>query len=66
MHRLTQAGGIDKTGSLRQIKLVRGGETQSLDLYGLLVNADAKMDLSLRDGDRIHMGAWTVITITRG
>lgn len=50
---LMQADGIEKTGTLRQIKLVRGGRTQIVDLYGLLVYGSAGMDLSLRDGDRI-------------
>lgn len=50
---LMQAGGVQKTGSLRQIKLIRDGRTQIIDLYGLLIHGNAGMDLSLRDGDRI-------------
>jgi protein involved in polysaccharide export with SLBB domain len=50
---LIQAGGIEKTGTLRQIKLVREGRTQVIDLYGLLVYGSAGMDMTLRDGDRI-------------
>ncbi|MGH6738912.1 MAG: SLBB domain-containing protein, partial [Bradyrhizobium sp.] len=50
---LQDAGGIDKTGSLRQIKLVRDGRSTLVDLYGLLVYGSTNMDLSLRDGDRL-------------
>jgi polysaccharide export outer membrane protein len=50
---LTQAGGVDKTGSLRQIKLVRGGTAQPIDLYSVLTRGGAGVDLQLRDGDRI-------------
>lgn len=50
---LMQSGGIQKTGSLRQIKLIRNGRTQIIDLYSLLLHGSAGMDLSLRDGDRI-------------
>lgn len=50
---LIEAGGIDKTGSLRQIKLIRGGRSTIIDLYGLLLHGSDNMDLSLRDGDRL-------------
>lgn len=50
---LLESGGIDKTGSLRQIKLVRKGQSQQLDLYALFMKGDADIDLRLQDGDRI-------------
>ncbi len=50
---LMESGGIDKTGSLRQIKLVRSGRGTIIDLYGLLMHGSTNMDLRLRDGDRI-------------
>lgn len=50
---LMEAGGVEKTGSLRQIKLVRHGRGTIIDLYGLLVHGSTNMDLGLRDGDRI-------------
>ena len=50
---LIEAGGIEKTGSLRQIKLVRDGRSTFIDLYGLLVHASTNMDMQLRDGDRL-------------
>lgn len=50
---LNESGGIDKTGSLRQIKLVRHGRSTVIDLYGLLVHGSANMDLGLQDGDKL-------------
>lgn len=50
---LTQAGGIRKNGSLRRIKLVRGGRSTIIDLYALLMHGAPYMDMRLRDGDRI-------------
>ena len=50
---LMDAGGIDKTGSLRQIKLVRNGRSTVIDLYSLFMHGSTHMDLNLRDGDRL-------------
>lgn len=50
---LMESGGIDKTGSLRQIKLVRDGRTTLIDLYALLLHGQSTVDLRLHDGDRI-------------
>lgn len=50
---LIAAGGIEKSGSLRQVKLVRNGRSTYVDLYGLLVHASTNMDMQLRDGDRL-------------
>ncbi len=50
---LMGAGGVQKTGSLRQIKLVRDGRSTIIDLYALLVHGSAIMDITLRNGDRI-------------
>ncbi len=50
---LMESGGVEKTGSLRQIKLVRGGRSTIIDLYGLLMHGASTMDLQLKDGDRI-------------
>jgi polysaccharide export outer membrane protein len=54
---LMQAGGVQKTGSLRQIKLVRDGRGTMIDLYALLLHGSTNMDLNLRDGDRIIIPA---------
>ena len=50
---LSQSGGIEKTGSLRQIKLVRNGKSYFIDLYQLLIANGNAADKLLQDGDRI-------------
>lgn len=54
---LMAAGGIQKTGSLRQIKLVRDGRSIMIDLYALLMHGSTNIDLRLKDGDRIIVPA---------
>jgi polysaccharide biosynthesis/export protein len=51
---LAQAGGIRRSGSLRQVRIVRagGGGTATVDLYGLL-GIGAPSSIRLRDGDRV-------------
>jgi len=46
------AGGVRKAGSLRNIRLVRGGVTRAVDLYGLLGIGTASR-IRVQDGDRI-------------
>lgn len=48
---LIEAGGIEKTGSLRQVKLVRAGRSTHIDLYALLMHGSTNVDMQLRDGD---------------
>lgn len=50
---IARAGGIRRTGSLRQVRVVRaGGATAVVDLYGLL-GIGAPPAVRLQDGDRI-------------
>lgn len=56
MDALGAVGGVSKTGTLRQIKLIRGSSSTIIDLYGLLVFGSATSDISLRDGDTIQVG----------
>ncbi|MBB4632520.1 SLBB domain-containing protein [Sphingosinicella soli] len=49
---LALAGGVRKAGSLRNIRLVRGGVTRIVDLYALLGIGTAPR-MRLQDGDRI-------------
>jgi len=46
------AGGVRRAGSLRNIRLVRGGVTRTVDLYGLLGIGTAPR-IRVQDGDRI-------------
>lgn len=50
---LQEADGIKKTGSLRRIKLVRGGKSEFIDLYAVMMQGGSSADKPLRDGDRI-------------
>ncbi len=50
---LAEAGGIQKTGSLRVVKLIRRGEPFVLDLYQLMTDGAPDLDLNLKNGDRI-------------
>ncbi len=56
MDALSKSGGIQKTGTLRQIKLMRGNSSTLIDLYGILIYGSGTSDLSLRDGDKIQIG----------
>jgi polysaccharide biosynthesis/export protein len=47
-----QAGGVRKTGTLRQVIVDRAGGRMTYDLYGLLGAAETRR-IQLRDGDRI-------------
>lgn len=51
---LINAGGVSKTGSLRQIVLSRQGqEPVTLDLYQILLTGKRETDVQLQDGDRL-------------
>jgi polysaccharide export outer membrane protein len=49
---LAQAGGARRSGSLRNVRIVRGGSTITVDLYGLL-GIGAPPSVRLADGDRV-------------
>lgn len=49
---LAQAGGVRRSGSLRNVRIVRDGATINVDLYGLL-GIGTPPSVRLRDGDRI-------------
>ena len=53
-HALYRAGGVNKIGSLRSIKVVRNGKTiADLDVYDYLMKGKVKDDIRLQDGDVI-------------
>jgi len=52
---LAVAGGPSENGSFRQIKLIRGDKTSSVDLYDFLVKGDKRCDLPLSSGDVIFV-----------
>lgn len=53
---LARAGGVRKAGSLRAVRIERGGRTLTVDLYGLLGIGRAP-NVRLADGDRVIVPA---------
>lgn len=54
MHALYRANGVKDPGTLRNVKVNRGGVTVAeIDLYKTLVNGDVTSDVRLEDGDVI-------------
>jgi protein involved in polysaccharide export with SLBB domain len=51
------SGGILKSGSLRNVRVVRGGRERSVDLYGLLIGRAGAANFALADGDKIVVPA---------
>lgn len=49
---LSRAGGIRRTGSLRKVRILRGGSSVAVDLYGLL-GIGTPPSVRLQDGDRV-------------
>ncbi len=49
------SGGISKTGSLRNVTLVRGRQTIPMDLYSILTQGTLPDIGGLRNGDRIYV-----------
>lgn len=45
--------GVKKSGSLRNIRIIRGGRTIPYDLYHVLLNDGSAPQIFLQDGDRI-------------
>ncbi|MFV3130235.1 SLBB domain-containing protein [Niveispirillum sp. KHB5.9] len=54
---LSQADGIQKTGSLRNLRILRGGKSIPVDLYEVLLGSRTVNDLRLADGDQIVVPA---------
>lgn len=51
-HALYSAGGVNEIGSLRAVKVGRGGRTLAeMDVYDYLLNGKTDMDIRLEDGD---------------
>ena len=52
---LYMCGGPNDNGTLRNIKLLRGNDTQTVDFYKYLMDGDASQDLSLDAGDTVFI-----------
>lgn len=67
-HALYLAGGVTKTGSLRGIKVIRGGkEYATVDVYGYLFTGNSESDIRLEEGDVVLVPPYIKIaTVTGG
>lgn len=64
---LYRAGGITMTGSLRNIKVVRGGEEIAVvDVYGYLFNGKADSDIRLQEGDIVIVPPYSKLVLMQG
>ena len=65
---LSQSGGVDINGSLRNIKIIRNGKTlNSIDLYNYLYNGKSPTDIRLLDQDIIFVPSrLSTVSITGG
>ena len=58
-HALYMAGGVSEIGTLRNIKLYRGGKLFSeVDVYDYILNGKSEGDIALRDGDLIAVAPY--------
>jgi len=56
LNALAAAGGPARGGSLRQVQLVRNGQTSTvIDFYDFLLNGDRSRDARLQSGDTIYV-----------
>lgn len=60
------SGGIKKSGSLRNVKLIHQGRTYNIDLYGFLTSGIAPHQVPLSDGDRIVVPTLTKVVAAAG
>ena len=65
-HALYRAGGVNKIGSLRSIKVIRDGKTVAdLDVYDYLMKGKMKDDIRLQEGDVIIVNPYeSLVRIT--
>lgn len=65
-HALYSAGGVNDIGSLRSVKVNRGGkEIADIDIYTYLLEGKNNSDISLKDGDVIVVSPYqNLITVT--
>lgn len=66
-HALYAAGGPNSIGSLRNIKVYRGGRTAAtIDLYEYLMKGNNMGDITLKDGDIITVEPYGIIAQIKG
>lgn len=66
-HALYKAGGVSKIGSLRKIKVVRGGRTVTvIDVYDYILRGRSNTDIRLQDGDVVLVPAYEALVRVDG
>lgn len=66
-HALYRAGGIGQLGSLRNIKVVRGGRTvATVDVYDYILNGRSHSDIRLQEGDVIVASPYEALVLVEG
>ena len=66
-HALYKAGGISRLGSLRNIKVVRGGRTvATVDVYDYIINGRSHSDIRLQEGDVILASPYEALVLIKG
>lgn len=66
-HALYSAGGVTDLGTLRNIKVYRGGkELSTVDVYDYILNGQLSGDIKLRDNDVIIVGPYENIVTVEG
>lgn len=60
------SGGIKKTGSLRNVRLIRHGRSIAIDLYSVLTTGALPGTTTLADGDRIFVPPLTKVVAAAG
>lgn len=66
-HALYKAGGVSQLGSLRNIKVVRGGRTiTTIDVYDYIINGRSHSDIRLQEGDVILVSPYEALVQIEG
>ena len=66
-HALYRAGGVNAIGSLRDVRLVRGGEKiASVDVYDFILQGKLSDDIRLQEGDVIIVPAYELLVKVSG
>lgn len=66
-HALYSAGGVNDIGSLRSVKISRGGkEIADVDIYSYLLKGRNDLDISLKDGDVIIISPYQNLVTLKG
>ena len=66
-HALYKAGGISRLGSLRNIRVVRGGSTiATIDVYDYIIHGRSHTDIRLQEGDVILASPYDALVLIKG